>query len=321
MSEEVQATVPKGYLVCGLPHILLCPEKNPGWQRVREAMEKVAKEIDEINPDVLLVYSTYWASVIGHQIQARETAKWTLVDDIFHGLGSMPYELKFDTELANAYNEENKERGLQSRTIDYDGFPIDTGSVVALQILNPGNKRKAVVVSSNIYSDRSETIVLAKAGLEALKKQGKTAVALVVSSLSNRLLPKDFDPKTDHIFSKKDEEWNRKILEYLELGRVEDISQLSRQIHKEARVQKVNNFKPFWWLAPLTGSHNKYEGEILAYEAIQGTGAAVVGLTPTDSAALDLEYDEDDPDQFSGERNVLSDDQMTEEEYGSKELS
>lgn len=321
MSEEVKPTVLKGYMVSGLPHILLCPEKNPGWQRVRKAMDEVAKEIDELNPDVIMIYSTYWASVVGHQIQGRETAKWTLVDDVFHALGSVPYELKFDTELAKAYDQENKDRGLQSRVVDYDGFPIDTGSVVALKLLNPKNKRKAIIVSSNIYADRAETIVLAKAGLEALKKQNKTAVAVVVSSLSNRLLPKDFDPKLDHIFSKKDEEWNRKVLEYLEMGRLEDVSQLSRQIHKEARVQKVNNFKPFWWLAPLTGQHNKYEGKIMAYEAIQGTGAAVVSLMPTDTAAKDLEYDEDDPENFIGERNVLSDDQMTEEEYGSTELS
>lgn len=325
MSEESQSEnynpILESFMVSGLPHILLCPEKNPGWQKVRRAMDEVAKQIESLDPDVILVYSTYWSSVIGHQLQARKVAKWTLVDEVFHDLGSLPYELHFDSELADLYNQENKNRGLQSRTVDYEGFPIDTGSVVALNLLDPMGKRKAVVVSSNIYSDRAETIVLGKAARAALEKSGKTAVAVVVSSLSNRLLPLEFDPANDHIFSQKDEEWNRKLLEYLEEGRLEDVSQLSRQVHKEARVQKVNNFKPFWWLAAVSGQHNRYKGEVLAYEAIQGTGAAVVGLSAAHVAAQDLEYDEDDPENYAGERNVLSDNQMTEEEYGSKELS
>ena len=46
-------------------------------------------------------------------------------------------------------------------------------------------------------------------------------------------------------------------------------------------------------------------GEVLAYEAIHGAGGAVVHLDPTPSGAGDKEYDEDDVEFFSGERNVL----------------
>ena len=41
----------------------------------------------------------------------------------------------------------------------YKGFPIDTGSVVALKLLNPDNAIPACIVSSNMYSDRAEIIV------------------------------------------------------------------------------------------------------------------------------------------------------------------
>jgi hypothetical protein len=130
-------------------------------------------------------------------------------------------------------------------------------------------------------------------------------VAVVVSSLSNRLLDIDLNPADDHIFSKKDQEWNQKLLEYIAKGRLEDLSQLSRQIHKEARVNKVNNFKAFWWLAAVMGQTNLYKGKVLAYEPIHGTGAAVSSFTPSKHAERDLEYDEDDPEIFAGERNVL----------------
>jgi len=44
---------------------------------------------------------------------------------------------------------------------------------------------------------------------------------------------------------------------------------------------------------------------VLAYEPVAGTGSAVVMMTPTEFASRDLEFDEDSPDFFTGERNVL----------------
>jgi len=59
-----------GLLVPGLPQPLLCPELNPGWTRLRHAFEQAREEIRRLRPDLLVVYSTMWTSIIGHQIQA-----------------------------------------------------------------------------------------------------------------------------------------------------------------------------------------------------------------------------------------------------------
>lgn len=300
------APVVKGYMLPGLPHLLLTPDANPGWRKVRDAMDKVRKQIEEINPDVLVIYSTYWPSVIGHQIQANPAPEWIHVDDEFHELGSIPYKMRIDTELAHAYVAAAEEKKLTARPVNYFGFPIDTGTVVVSQVLNSDNRWPMVIVSSNIYSDRAETLVLGKAGRDALVKQGKRAVAIVVSSLSNRIHEHKVDPKDDRIHSLKDQEWNTKFLEFLKAGRLEDVSQLSRQFHKEARVNKVANFKPFWWLAAIMGQSNLYAGDVMEYQPIYGSGAAVVGLTPSEHGARDLEFDEADPDSYSGERNVLA---------------
>src|SRR4051812_12199588 len=103
MTNEKQNPIKKGFLLPGLPHILLCPDKNPGWKSVREAFAKVREEIETINPDILLIYSTYWPSVIGHQIQADPNPVWTHVDEEFHALGSIPYNMKIDSEFAALY--------------------------------------------------------------------------------------------------------------------------------------------------------------------------------------------------------------------------
>ena len=82
-----------------------------------------------------------------------------------------------DSVFAEACVEKAKERGLQARTVNYDAFPIDTGSITALSLLNPENRIPATIVSSNMYANRSETIVLGKAIRDALtEEKGKHVV-------------------------------------------------------------------------------------------------------------------------------------------------
>ena len=287
------------------PHTVLAPEQNEGWNRLRQAYDDAAKIITDSGADLLIIYSTTWPSIIGHQLISDPNPQWVMVDHDFHDLGSINYSFNIDAEFAELWNAENKSRGLQSRCVNYQGFPIDVGSVVALTLLNPDNKIPAVIVSSNVYADRSETTVLAKACRDIVKKTGRKAVAITAMSLSNRMFTEHIDPKDDKIHSLKDDEWNRKILEFLGEGRLEDVGQLSRTIQQQIRVQKVVNFKPMWWLSAMNENRNNLTGKILAYEAVHGAGCAVVNLNPTASGFGDKEYDEDNVEVFAGERGVL----------------
>ena len=287
------------------PHTVLAPDQNPGWKRLREAFDQAAQTIRELDADLIVVYSTTWPSVIGHQIQSDPNPEWVMVDHDFHDLGSIPYSFNIDQEFAHAWDDANKARGLQSRCVNYKGFPIDVGSVVALTLLNPDNKIPAVIVSSNVYANRSETTVMAKACLDVVKAQGKKVVAVTAMSLSNRMFTDFIEPSEDKIHSLKDHEWNQKILEFLRQGRLEDVGQLSRTIQQQIRVQKVVAFKPMWWLSAMNGNRNDLTGNVMAYEAIHGAGGAVVHLDPTPSGVGDKEYDEEDIEYFHGERGVL----------------
>jgi 2-aminomuconate deaminase len=141
--------------------------------------------------------------------------------------------------------------------------------------------------------------------LDVVKAQGKKVVAVSVMSLSNRMFTEPIEPHEDRIHSLKDDEWNRKILEFLSEGRLEDIGQLSRTIHDQIRVKKVVAFKPMWWLSAMNDNRNDLTGEVLAYEAIHGAGAAVVVLDPESNGTGDKEYDEDDVEFYGGDRDVL----------------
>jgi 2-aminophenol/2-amino-5-chlorophenol 1,6-dioxygenase alpha subunit len=288
------------------PQPLLAHEQNDGWGRLRAAFEHCREQIELSGADILLVYSTTWPSIIGHQIQAHPEPEWVHVDDDFHFLGSMPYKFRMDVEFAEGYRDAAEKRGLFARTVAYHGFPIDTGSVVALSLLNPNNRIPACIVSSNLYANRSETIVLGKAARDTLEAQGKKAVVVVVSSLSNRMFTEHIEPHEDRIHSQKDDDWNRKMLEFFADGRLEDISQLSREIHGQIRVSKVVAYKPIWWMAAVMGQHNNYAGQVHAYEALHGAGGAVITLSPTSHSIGDKEFDEDDVEFYRGDRDVLT---------------
>ena len=287
------------------PHTVLAPDQNEGWGKLRQAYDDAAQIIKDSEADLLIIYSTTWPSIIGHQLISDPNPEWVMVDHDFHELGSIHYSFNIDAEFAALWDAESKARGLQSRCVNYRGFPIDVGSVVALTLLNPDNKIPAVIVSSNVYADRSETTVLAKACKEIVRKTGRKAVAITAMSLSNRMFTEHIEPENDRIHSLKDDEWNQKILEFLSAGRLEDVGQLSRTIQQQIRVQKVVNFKPMWWLSAMNDNRNDLTGKVLAYEAIHGAGCAVVNLNPAQSGFGDKEYDEDDVEVFSGERGVL----------------
>jgi len=294
----------KGYIVPGRPHPLLAPDRAEPWGKLRSAFDLVRADLERQDADLILLYSTQWVSILGHQIQADPAPKWTLVDSEFHDLGSMPYEFRMDDEFGKLYAEKARARGLHARSIAYHGFPIDTGTVVALKLLNPDNRLPASVVSCNMYADRAETIVLGKAATDALRESGKRAIVVAVTALSNRMHTRFLEPHEDAISSIKDDDWNQKLLEILDEGRLEDVAQHAREFTTEANGD--SKLKAIWWMAAVMGQHNRYEGEVFEYQPLYGTGAALVGLTPAARAAGDLEFDEEDVETYAGDRNVLA---------------
>ena len=290
----------KAYVVPGQPHPLLAPEKNPGWASLRRTYEQLGKQIAQSGAELMLIYSTQWFSVIGHLFQTDPKPAWTLVDANWYEYGSIPYEFRIDPEFGKLYARICKEHGMQAATVAYHGFPIDTGTVVALKLLNPDNAIPASVVSCNIYAEREETRALGFAGRAAIEAYGKKTIVVVVTNLSNRYEVADIDPANDRISSQKDDEWNRKILEMLGEGRLEDVAQVARDFAREANADM--GFKAIWWLGAVMGEHNRYDGKVWDYQPVWGTGNGLVELTPNERKQIDWEkeFDEGPIPTFAG---------------------
>lgn len=282
----------KAYIVPGQPHPLLAPDKNAGWASLRRSYEAVGREIAKSGAELLLVYSTQWFSVIGHLFQTHPKPAWTLVDANWYEYGSIPYEFRIDPEFGKLYCGIAKSRGMQAATVAYHGFPIDTGTVVALKLLNPDNAIPASIVSCNIYAEREETRALGFAGRAAIDAYGKKTVVVCVTNFSNRYEVADIDPAKDRISSQKDDEWNRKLLEMFGEGRLEDVAQVARDFAREANADM--GFKAIWWLGAVMGEHNKYDGKVWDYQPVWGTGNAIVELTPNERKQMDWEKEFDE---------------------------
>jgi 2-aminophenol/2-amino-5-chlorophenol 1,6-dioxygenase alpha subunit len=267
------------YVVPGLPHVLLGADQSPGWKSLRESYAKVSREIEESDAEMILYFSTQWLSVLGYLFQADPNPEWTLVDHNWHEMGSIHYKFKVDAEFAKFYSAEVKELGHYTREVNYRGFPIDTGTIVAQKLLNPTNRLPAAMASCNMYGEKQETLSIGQAAMRAIEKYGKRVAVVVVSGLSFRFETKDIDPAQDRISSLKDDEWNRKVLEIFSEGRLEDVSEVAREYSHQANADMA--FKGIWWLNGLCGKTNDFKGKVFDYQPIWGTGAAIVGLYPT----------------------------------------
>lgn len=273
-----KSCIKAAYIVCGQPQLLLAPGLNKGWQSLRNSYDLVREDLESKGVERILYLSTQWLSVLGWTFQADPNPKWFLVDPNWHDLGTVHYEFLVDAEFAHLHAREVKKTKLHTMTVNYRGFPIDMGTIVAQKLLNPSNSFKAAMISCNMYAEKQESILVGKATRVALEKSAKPTAVVLVSNLSNRFHVHEIAPAEDHFSSLKDDEWNQKILELLGEGRLEDVSQVAREFASEANGDM--GFKGMFWLNALMGESNSHTGKVFDYRPVQGAGAALCAIYP-----------------------------------------
>jgi 2-aminophenol/2-amino-5-chlorophenol 1,6-dioxygenase alpha subunit len=265
-------------LVPGLPHLLV-PERSPAWASAAKAMLSAKETIEVLAPDVLVIFSSQWLSVLGTSVQAHPNPKGLHVDENWHDLVDLPFNFQTDAALASAVAESIEALGFPARTVAYDDFPIDTGTIVALQTLNSHRKCPVVVVSSWVYADAAKAEAIGSAVRKAIEQSGKRAFVIASTLLSARFFSDEIDPLTDHISDPGDDAWNRNILSALETG---DFAKL-REVHQSAgSVVTDMQFNVFYSLAGVLAGD--CPGRIRHYGPLWGTGAAVVEFSLEEQA-------------------------------------
>ena len=269
------------FLVPGSPLPLLRPETAP-WKPIVEGYRAASALLATAKPDVVLLYSTQWLAVLDQLWQTRPRVRGIHVDENWYDFGDLPYDIEIDAELAMACVAATKEIGVKSRSVNYDGFPIDTGTIVAATLLDPDGRRPFVIASNNLYHDWDTTHRLGALAVEQALDQGKRVALVGVGALSANVFRSEIDPEADDFAGDIDDATNRRILELLIAGESDDVATTIPRIATE--FQADMGLKHLAWL--LGGMGETFRGAIVhSYGPTWGTGAAVVEFALSERAA------------------------------------
>jgi 2-aminophenol/2-amino-5-chlorophenol 1,6-dioxygenase alpha subunit len=272
-----EGQIVKGYIMPGMPHVML-PKESPSRRELRDACGVAGANVQEARPDVLVIFSTQWVSVLGHLMQARPNPTGLHVDENWYDLGDLTYDFRTDLELARKTIDLGVAAGLQVRPVDYEGFPVDTGTLVALNFLNPKNEIPVVCISCNIYSGRDEELKLGQAAADAVRALGRRAVMVASTGLSGHYFTREITDDEDRIVNEDDDAGNRRLLDLMSAGKCMDAMDLVPEY--AAKTGADMQFKSYYWLMGAIGAARaKVKGKVLGYGSIWGSGAAVVEFT------------------------------------------
>ncbi len=260
-------------LVPGMPH-LLARDPAPSWAELAAATRKVGDRLRALDVETVLLLSTQWFTVLGHQVQCDARLRGTRTDENWYryDYGQVVHDLAVDVELAHAWADAIDAAGMQARRTRYDGFPVDTGTVTASRLLDPDGAGRWAMVSCNLYADPSAMGEVAAAGVRAA--DGRRVAVVAVSGLSSGLIPRWISPSEDRFADPDHDRWNRKVLDAIRAG--SGVAELREEFSRAAQAD--SRFRAHAFLAGSGAVDGP--GEVLAYGPVWGTGAAVVWWGP-----------------------------------------
>jgi 2-aminophenol/2-amino-5-chlorophenol 1,6-dioxygenase alpha subunit len=266
------ATVVAAFLLPGSP-LPMVQGDNPPWGRLAQAMTAAGKSLVAAKPDTMVVYSTQWIAVLDQLWQTRAKLEGLHVDENWHEYGDLPFNIRIDTELAAAAIERTAKVSIKAKGVDYDGFPLDTGTIVAAHFLDPHGRLPFVITANNVYHDWDRTALLGKIAVDAARQLSRKIAVVGVGGLSGSFFRQSIDIRQDHIASAAEDEWNRKMLGLMEQGDVKALLAECPRYAQEARVDM--GFKHMAFILGALGNTFR-SATVRAYEPLYGAGGAVV---------------------------------------------
>ena len=267
-----QPGVVGAFLLPGSPLPLLRPD-NPPYAPINAGLAVVRQRIQSLRPDAILIYSTQWVAVLDQLWQTRSRISGLQVDENWHELGTLRFDIRSDATLARACVRACSSAGIAAKAVDYDAFPIDIGTIAVNAAINPNGDLPLVIAANNLYHDWDRTRRLGEIAVASAVEQGKRVVVIGIGGLSGTLFRDERPFEADAIASESDDSWNRQILAQIERGDLESLLAEVPIYCRDARVDM--GFKHMAWLIGCLGGQYR-GGRLLGYGPAYGSGAAVV---------------------------------------------
>lgn len=265
-------SVVSAFLLPGSP-LPFVQAENPPWKEIAAGLQRAGEALQASRPDTIVIYSTGWIAVLDQLWQTRAVLNDIHVDENWHEYGDLPFNISTDVDLAEACVNATNDSGIKSKGVDYDKFPIDTGSIVAANFLNPENKCKFVITANNVYHDWKMTEQLGRIAAEQADALGRKIAVVGVGGLSGSIFRNTIDIADDRVATEDEDEWNRKILALMEKGDVDELVKISAEYAGAAKVDMGFKHMAFI-LGGIGGGFDK--ATVHAYGPLYGSGGAVV---------------------------------------------
>lgn len=260
-------------LVPGMPQ-LLAGKPAASWADLRAGCERVGELFREAQVETVVLLSTQWFTVLGHQFQLDPNPRGQRTDENWYAYdyGRISYDLRIDTALTQRWMDRARAEGLQTRATRYDHFPIDTGTVVASGLVDPQRRFTWALVSCNLYADPEDLTTLAATAVQAADDVHRRVGVLVCSGLSAGLIQHWIEPGEEAIADPAHEVWNRRMLTALQQGDADGALAMRADFARQAAADSQFRVLAFLQGAQLLDT----PAELLSYGSIWGTGAAVL---------------------------------------------
>ena len=260
------------------------PRSECGWEVLRWAYERCRAAVLARKPDVFLVHSPHWQTVVGHHVLGLPRFQGLSVDPIFPHLFRYQYDVAVDVDLSLAIAAEIEREGLVSGVMRNPDFRIDYGSITSLHLMNPDWDIPVVCLSSNnspyYFSNEvgmKQMAALGRATARAVEQSGKRAVLLASNSLSHRHftvepeIPEDMS--AEHIDSHGQYLWDMKMLGLMREGRCRELLDVLPEFI-DMSIAEVKAGALTWMLEAM--GVPEYPATVHGYGSVIGTGNAVV---------------------------------------------
>ncbi len=269
---QKKSAVVAAFLLPGSP-LPFVRRDNPHWGKLATAMEQAGRALQAAQADAIVVYSTQWIAVLDQLWQTRPRVQGLHVDENWHEYGNLKFDFRTDVPLAEACIAATTASGIKTKGVNYDAFPVDTGTIVANHYLNPGSTRPLVIAANNVYHDWQRTMDLGAIANRCAANLGRRIAVVGVGGMSGSIFRHSIDEAKDHIATEAEDRWNRRILGLMEKG---DMAALTKECPRYAQEARVDmGFKHFAFL--LGAMAGRFKGATVhGYGPLYGSGGAVI---------------------------------------------
>lgn len=241
----------------------------PGLRKLRTEV------LDELKPDVILLFDTHWFTTVEFVITAHARRKGLYTsEELPRGMAQIPYDLKGDSEFASLVSEKINLENVRCHASADDKLPIHYPTINVAHYLNDGEAWLSIGICQTA---QDHNFLAVGKGIAAAAAESDRRVVLIASGgMSHKFWPLDeleqheeSDPI--HIFTPEARRLDEQRLDWWRRGDHKSVIENMNGYRKHAPEGKFGHY--LIMVGALGGVNCQAKGRLFSdYENATGTG-------------------------------------------------